>query len=290
MIKQHIKRPLWMGVAIVASLLVLGIVLLRPRPAKPAPPAGSELSNQAARVAPANTAPVAAATVVVASRPSAVVSPNAVTPVSGTGGGGGAAMLRIQAGAVLATVNGVPVELKNLLPLPVGKETAEQIMPADRYAFLLDRAVDREVTLQNASAQRVDLTEWQREQLAKLRARSERPAANLFDDLQHNPANADFEARDAAALFLQASLAEKAGVPQRDVTAAQVESYYQQHQTEYGALPSDAAGRQATWEKIDQDIRVKLARQAQTLHDESFEKFLSQLRASAQIVKTRPTS
>jgi hypothetical protein len=282
------RKSILFGAPLVACLLMAVILLLRPRPTEPQSPAGSESLTPAASVTPANTIPVAATRVVAANRPSAIVSPTAVAPVSGAGGS--AAMLRIKAGQVLAAVNGVPIELKDLLPLPAGKETSDQTMPADRYAFLLERAVDREVTLQNARAQRVDLTESQREQLAKLRARSELPAANLFDDLQHNPANAEFEARDAAALLLQASLAEKAGVPSRDVTAAQVGQYYQQHRSEYAALPPDAAQRQAPWEQIEQGIRVRLARQAQTLHDEAFQKYFDQLRASAQIVKTRPTS
>jgi hypothetical protein len=197
-------------------------------------------------------------------------------------------MLRIKAGAVLATVNGTPIELKDLLPLPPGKENAEQMLSAERYAFLLDRAVDREVTLQHARAQNIELTEGQRRQLAGLRARSEKPTANVFDDLHHNPANADFEARDAAALLLQASLAEKAGVPSRDVTEEQVQRYYEAHRADYAALPSDEVQRQAAWERINQDIRVKLARQAAESHAEAFEKFVEQLRASAQIVKAVP--
>ena len=279
------RKSILFGAPLVACLLMAVILLLRPRPTEPQSPAASESLTPAASVAPANTVPVAATALVAANRASAIVSPSVVAPVSGTGGS--AAMLRIQTGQVLATVNGVPIELKDLLPLPPGKEIAEQTLSAERYAFLLDRAVDREVTLQNARAQRVDLTESQREQLAKLRARSELPVANLFDDLQHNPANADFEARAAAALLLQASLAEKAGVPSRDVTAAQVEQYYQEHRAEYAALPPDAAQRQAAWEQIEQVIRVKLARQVLTLHDESFQEYFNQLRASAQIVKTK---
>ena len=148
--------------------------------------------------------------------------------------------------------------------------------------------MDREIALQTAQAQGLDLTESQREQLASLRARSERPAPNLFDDLQHNPANADFEARDAAALLLQASLAEKAGVPARDVNPAQVKQYYQAHRAEFATLPEDAAGRQAAWENIDQDIRVKLAREAQAQHEAGFGRFVDQLRASATIIKVAP--
>lgn len=281
------KRSFWISVAVIAGLLVIGSVLLRPRPVTPQSPAGSEPLRPTARVAPADTVLVAAAPVVAATRSSAVVSPGAITPVTESGP---EPTLRIKAGAVLATVNGVPIELKDLLPLPVGKASTGQIMSAERYAFLLDRAVDREITLQTARAQGMDLTESQREKLATLRVRGERPPGNVFDDLQHNPVNADFEARDAAASLLQAALAEKAGVPSSAVTAEQVEHYYQQHRNEYAVPPPDSAQRPTAWEGIDQDIRVKLARQAQALHDESFQKYLDRTRATAQVRKTEPSS
>lgn len=46
----------------------------------------------------------------------------------------------------------------------------------------------------------------------------------------------------------------------------------------------------AAWERIDQDIRVKLARQVLALHEESFQKYFDQLRASAQVIRTKPSS
>lgn len=276
-----------------AGLVMIGTAFLRMRSASPQSPGELETSagEAVAAPAPAHTSPVASAPIAVPALPPApapAAAKAAKAALQRVSGNGDAAMLRIKAGEVLATVNGAPIELKDLLPLPAGKETADQAMPADRYAFLLDRAVDREIALQTAQAQGLDLTESQREQLASLRARSERPAPNLFDDLQHNPANADFEARDAAALLLQASLAEKAGVPARDVNPAQVKQYYQAHRAEFATLPEDAAGRQAAWENIDQDIRVKLAQEAQAQHEAGFGRFVDQLRASATIIKVAP--
>lgn len=166
----------------VVGLLVIGSVLLRPRPAKLQSPAGSEPPTKAARVAPADTAPVAAAPMVAATRAPSIAPPVATgtnhptaAMLVSAGGGGSATLLRVKGGAVLATVNGTAIELKDLLPLPPEKEGTEHIVSAERYAFLLDRAVDREITLQNARAQHMDLTESQREQLAKLRARNELP-------------------------------------------------------------------------------------------------------------------
>ena len=215
-------------------------------------------------------------------------SSTGVSSVSGTDRAEGT--VRVKAGVVLATVNGVAIELKDLVPVPPGDVGVERILSSDRYTFLLDRAVDREITLQTARAQGIDLTESQREQLAGLRARSETSEASLFDELQHDPANTEFEARDALASLLQASLAEKAGVPPRDVTAERVEQYYQQYQADYGELPSDPTQRQAAWESIDQRIRVKLAREVQSLHEESFQNYMKQLREAAQIVKGKPSS
>ena len=83
--------------------------------------------------------------------------------------------------------------------------------------------------------------------------------------------------------MLHATLAEQAGVPSPHVTAAEVQAYYQQHQAEYGVLPTDPAQRQAAWEAIDQAIRQTLAPQLQAQHQEQFQKFLEQLRAAAQI-------
>jgi hypothetical protein len=156
---QNIKRPLWIGVVRVAGLLVIGSVLLRPRPVTPQTPAGFEPSTPEARVAPPNNAPVAAAPIVAATRASKAKPPvttmtnhpAAAALVSG-GGGGSAALLRIKDGAVLATANGTAIELKDLLPLPPEQAGTEHILSAERYAFLLDRAVDREITLQNARA------------------------------------------------------------------------------------------------------------------------------------------
>lgn len=231
---------------------------------------------------PDGTATIAAR-VATAAKVSAVAPPAissmAVTTEDANGG-----LLRVEPGEMLATVNGVPLELKDLLPLSPESAATGRILSAERYAFLLERAVDREITLQQARVQGVDLTDLQREQLAKLRARSERPQANVFDDLQQNPANADFEERDATALLLLANLAEQAGVPARHVTAAQVEDHYQRHQAAYETLPADVVQRQAAWERIEREIRVKLAAPTQTRHDEALENHLKQLRASALIV------
>jgi len=186
---------------------------------------------------------------------------------------------------MLATVSGVAITLQDLVPLPAEKRGQEQVMSAERYRFLLGRAIEREVTFRTAGAQGVALTEAQRKRLDEVRARSEHREPGVFDTVQQNPANVEFEQREAAGLLLQATLAEKAGVPSPHVTPAQVQTYYQQHQAEYGALPADASQRSAVWEGIDRDIRFKLASQVQAEHQERLQQFRDRLLAGAQITK-----
>jgi hypothetical protein len=192
-------------------------------------------------------------------------------------------VVRVSPGKVLANVNGVAITPQDLMPLPAEKTGSEQTLSAERYHFLLDRAIEREVTFQAARGQGLELSATQRQQLEQLRARSERIEPGVFDTVQHNPANAEFAVRDATGLLLQASLAEKAGVPSPHVTAAHVQAYYQQHRADYDALPVDSAQRAAAWERIDHDIRSKLASQVREEHQARFDQFKEQLKASTLI-------
>ena len=175
------------------------------------------------------------------------------------------------------------ITLKDLMPLPAQKAGTDQVMSVERFEFLLNRAVEREVTFQAARVQGVGLSEAQQQRLTELRGRSEQREPGVFDTVQHDPANVEFEQRDATGLLLQAALAEKAGVPSPHVTATQVQAYYDQHQTEYSALPTDPAQRQRAWEKIDQAIRLKLTPQLQAQHQERLRELLDQLKSSARI-------
>lgn len=212
-------------------------------------------------------------------------SSSAITPVVSEGS---TTLLRIKTGEVLATVNGTPLRLPDLLPLPAGADAGERTLSAERFSFLLERAVDRELVFQSAQAEGIKLSGSQQQQLAGWRAREERVAGGVFDDLQHSPASADFAARDAEALLLRVALAEKAGVPARDVTPAQVEDYYRRHHAEYPALPEETAARELAREKIEADIRVKLAGPAEASHEAGLQRHLAALRAAARIVKAEP--
>ena len=286
------KTLKWIGLVIIVGLTVLVVVLLFDRRSEPRTPESTAslprpLPASDTKAAPATPAPERPA----ANQPVAV--PPIVSPPANVGREPGAATaqaVRVKPGQVLATVNGVAITLKDLLPLPPEKAGTEQVLSAERYGFLLDRAIEREVAFQAARTQGVELSVTQRKRLEDMRTRSGEREPGVFDTVQQNPANTEFEVHDATALLLQAALAEKARVPSPHVTSAQVQAYYQQHQAEYGALPAEPAQRQAAWEKIDQDIRQKLAPQVQAEHQESFQKFLEQLKAAAQIRKASPGS
>ncbi len=198
-------------------------------------------------------------------------------------------MVRVTPAQVLATVGGVQLTLKDLMPLPASKTETPQLMSAEMFSFLLNRAVEREATIQAAAREGVELTAPQRQKLQEARARAQEAQAGVFDTVQQDPANAEFEQKDSAALLLQASLAEKAGVPSPHVTAQLVQAYYQQHEAEYGLLPSEPAARQAAWQRIDAEIRLKLAPQVQAQYEQNFKQFIEQLKAAAEI-NIQPTS
>ena len=198
-------------------------------------------------------------------------------------------VVRVKPEQVLATVNGVAITLKDLVPLPKEKTGSEQMMSAEMYDFLFHRAVERELTVQAARAQGVELTEDQKKRLAEIRARSEERAPDVFDTVQQNPENTEFEQRDLAGLLLRSSLAERAGVPSPHVTPEQVEGYFQQHRSEYAQLPVEPADRpREAWQAADAEIRMKLASAIQAAHDEQMRKFVDDLKANANIVMVEP--
>lgn len=201
------------------------------------------------------------------------------------GGGPVEQVVRVKPGQRLATVNGVTITLKDLLPLPKEKEAKEQMVSAEMFNFLFNRAIERELTFQAARAQGVELTEAQKTRLAEIRARSEQRDPNAFDNLGRNAENLEFEQRDFAGLMLQAALAEKVGVPSPYATSEQVEEYFQQHRSEYAQVPADPAQRPSElWQRVDVEIRMKLGAALQAAHDEQMKKFIERLKANATIV------
>jgi hypothetical protein len=200
-------------------------------------------------------------------------------------GGPAQAVVRIKLERVLATVNGVAITLKDLIPLPKEKAGSEQMLSAEMYDFLFNRAVEREVTFQAAQAQNAELNESQKQRLAELRAQSERKDPAVFDNLHQSSENLDFEQRDLAGVAMQSVLAEKAGVSSPYVTSEQVEAYFQEHKSDYPQVSADAAQRSAeSWPAADTDIRSKLTPRLQAEHDRQMAQFMAELKAKAGVV------
>jgi hypothetical protein len=277
------KKAITIGLGGLAVLAVVILaILLRPRPNQPVPEPSTP-----ARAAPPGTGRVEAASVAPSGRAATALLPSLTKarPVTAevAGPAAAAAMVRVHPTQALATVQGVVITLKDLTPLTAEKARTEQSMSGDMYRFLLNRAIDREVVFQKARSAGVELSAEQRERLEAIRRRGSEKEAGVFDTVQQNPANAEFEARDSESLLLQAALVAKAGIAPPHVTAGQVEEYYRQHRAEYAELPADPAAQRAAWQKIDQEIRGKLAPQVRAAYEERAREYLGGLKASAKI-------
>lgn len=186
---------------------------------------------------------------------------------------------------VLATVNGAPITLGDLMPLQSTNSEVEQKIDSVAYDYFLQRAINRELVLQAAKAQGVTLNQAQDEQLAKLQALREQREPGLVGKLTVNAAEIEFELRDAQAFMLQTSLMEQAGATP-NVTPDQVEQYYQDHISAFGELPADPQARLAAWQEIDIQIRQQLAAQTRGQYNQQLQKFMDNLRAAGQITVT----
>jgi hypothetical protein len=204
--------------------------------------------------------------------------------------------VEVRAEQALAKVNGVTITLKDLLPVGAAEAASKQSLSAERYDFLLNRAIARELTFQAAQAQGIKLTEEQNRQLKQVResmlARYGTDPAkvvhlNVMGTLEDR---IEFELRDAASPLLLHSMLAKAGAPSPYVTESQVEEYYRSHPTDYGTLPEDAVERQAAWQRINLEIRNKLTPEVQARYQQALEKMLEQLRANANIILVAKTN
>ncbi len=189
--------------------------------------------------------------------------------------------IHIKPTELLATINGVSLTLKDLLPLSAEKNETVQTLTTERYHFLLQRAVERELVFQTARAQGVELTREQKHRLQELRSANDQNNPNVFDALRSNAAHDDFEQRDISGFLLRTTLAEKAGLPSPYVTPEKVEQYYHEHQTEFAQLPVDNGARETAWRRIDADIREKLAPQIQAKYEKELEVYMNRLKSTA---------
>ncbi|MFH0952890.1 MAG: hypothetical protein V1873_01025 [Verrucomicrobiota bacterium] len=224
---------------------------------EPAPASASLPAPAAPTPAPAEAAPVA--------RP----------PVEG--------VRRLRGDQVLATVNGVAVLGKDLVAIPPERAAEEITMSPRMYEFLLKRALERELIVQVARAERVELTDAQKQQLAGLRASLEKQDPSVISPAQVDPARVEFDVREVEGLLLRSSLLQKQGHPLPYVTEAEVEKYYQDHRAEYGDLPEDPTERDKAWQEIDLEIRRQLTPELQAEYQAQVEKYLEQLLGAAEI-------
>ena len=196
--------------------------------------------------------------------------------------------IRVPVGEVLARVNNAAITLADL----VGGSPAapEETMSVEQHDFLLNNAIERELVLQAARQQGVQLTEEQVREQEEARkaflARDGEEAGNLVHLGMRGTLEeqADFEMREAASQLLLASLLARAGAPSPHVTPEQVKQYYQDHLAEYSQrIVSRPVEEDTGWKEVDLEIREKLAPVVQREYELELREFIDQLKAEADI-------
>jgi hypothetical protein len=191
-------------------------------------------------------------------------------------------IVRVKPEQVLATVNGTPVTLKDLVAVPSAQRGAEQTLSASVYDMLLERAVVREVAVQAAKAQGIALTDDQKAQLEKFKREMLSASPDVID-MTMPPERVAFEQRDTEGRMLLVNLAAQAGAPVAFVTEDLVKSYYEGHKGEYEELPSDPQEAQWAWQRIDRQIRNTLAQDTANAYQQAYDKVVADLKAAASI-------
>lgn len=178
--------------------------------------------------------------------------------------------MTLHAGAVVSHVNGHAVRGSDLAPF---KDPSQEItMSRERYAFLLDRALEREVVLQAARSAGITLTNDQKQQVAD--------SLHGADDPIGAGDAASFDRREMRAQILLNELAARAGAGSPFATEAEVTAYQEKHAAELGPLPEDAEGRAAALARI----RERLALEKQKAHADFVRELVDQLWEDATII------
>ena len=186
----------------------------------------------------------------------------------------------MQASQKLARVNGVGIAGRDLIAFRAADPPA-QTMTEEMFHFLLERAIDRELVVQEARARRVQLTTEQEAQAAEVR---EQARARGVSD----PAELDFEQREARVDLLQTALLAQKGTPTPLPNEADVQRYYDAHRDEFQALPSAPAERAVAWQTLQLQIRQRLATDSQRAYGERLRAYLNSLRTAANIARVEP--
>ena len=273
----HMKNQVRIGAALAVTVIAVIAVSLHKQSATP-PVAGR-----------ANPIPVAGAI-----QPKAVPVPEpmaaqpAEAPQPGEADAVAAAepSVEVTADQVLVTINNQPIRGQDLVAMGA---TGQPVRTSpEMYAFLLDRAVERELTFQAAHSQGVTLDEEQQRRLVEVHAQREADLTNNLNGqiVQHLnlPGSVEdqiaFETREAESQLLINRLAERAGVPSPYVTEEMVLVYYSEHAGEYaGRAPED----------VDQAIRAQLSPEVQAASQEALRAYVEQLKGAAQIALAKPS-
>jgi|ERR1051326_5348835 hypothetical protein len=206
--------------------------------------------------------------------------------------------LTIRADQVLVKVNGVAITGKDLMPFDPANPDQTKSMSPEAYQYLLDRAIERELTFQEAKKEGVELTDSQRQQLDQLRQslkkeEEEKVQKGLIAHMSSGaPVGAviDFQVHDSTAAMLLNALLDNAGVPPQYVNSAVVMDYYKAHSNDYPPLPTDTNEVAAAWNEIFNDISQRLAPTMLQEHLAGRADYIQQLKSSAQIVTNQPSS
>ncbi len=279
------RQKLWLtilGAAIaLAAVLLLTLQRTSVQPTRSAAPGPPTATAHAATAQPPLTSDESQTPEVRVSRNKSAIelAPSASTEQAQV-------VAKIRADQVLATVNNKPIAGRDLMPFGAG---AEQAMTPERYRYLLNLAIERELIFQAAKADGVELTREQKNQIAEFRS-SQQPhdgdgvlkrldiQGSLDDEIT-------WEARDAESKFILTSLMAKAGAASPYVTEEQAQQYYQTHKDEFGEMPTEPTERQSAWQEIDLRIRQKLVLEMQAEYQRRSRELLDQLKASAKIAQ-----
>jgi hypothetical protein len=208
--------------------------------------------------------------------------------------------IKIHPGQLLASVNGVPITLRDLIAVNHSESAdTEHSMSEAQYNYLLERAIDRELAFQAAQQQGVKLSQSQQAELDQversIRGRSENPSGDVLARLNSTASletEIEFEKRDAAGLLTQEALLEHSGGPPAHITEEMVTEYYQKNISLYGPLPTAPEERDAAWRQIDAQIRTDLKYTVLQAHQDALKDNMDRLKANAAIevsnVKDQP--
>ena len=128
-----------------------------------------------------------------------------------------------------ATVNGVAITGADLLAFRA-EDGDRQTMSPEVHELLLQRAIERELTIQAARARKIELTSIHDAQLAQVRQ-------NALARGETDPARLAFEDREARAQLLLEEVAKAEGAPPALADDKAVDAYLKAHAAEIGPLP-----------------------------------------------------